>query len=506
MDVISGKDLNNKKANLILNAIRTKKENFWLQAKEKNALGLFHLASRRVPAYKDFLRKNKVQPEKIKTFQDFQFVPLTNKKEYLQKYPLASLTWDGSLNKPLVYCSTSGSTGEPFYFPRNHQLDWESSVIHQLFLENGFRGHNGPTLIIIAFGMGVWIGGLITYKAFEIAGQRGNHSISILTTGINKKEIFSALQQLVPHYHQVILVGYAPFIKDIIDEAPEYGVNTKKLNLRLLFAAEIVPEKLREYFTQKTGLNNMFLDTLNVYGTADIGTMAYETPVAILLRRLALKNKNLFQLFFSSNNKVPTLAQYDPHFITFEAPNGDILLTGNNSIPLIRYSIGDRGGVFSFGEAKKKLNESRISLLGEAKKVGISKHIYELPFVYVYERDDLATTLYGLIIYPGFLKSVLLGKPLNRFLSGKFTIITKFDRRNNQYLEINLELRRGKESSQRLKEVALRKIIAELRSKSSEFRELSDYLVKRAWPKLIFWPAEHPLHFKPGVKQKWVKK
>ena len=466
---------------------------------------MFQAAARRVPAYKDFLRKNRVNPEKIKTFKDFELVPPINKENYLKKFPLQKLVWDGSIKKPLVFTATSGSTGEPFYFPRSHQLDWESSIVHQLFLENGFREDKGPVLIIIGFGMGVWIGGLITYKAFEIAGHRGNYPISILTAGINKKEILSALKEIAPNYNQVILIGYAPFIKDIIDEAPTHGVNLKKLNLRLLFAAEIVPEKLREYFGRKANLNNIYLDTLNIYGTADIGTMAYETPLAVLLRRLAMGNDRFFKDIFSNTAKIPTLAQYNPHFIVFEAVQGEIILTGDNSIPLIRYSIGDRGGVFTFGKARESLGKFGINLNKEARKVGIRKYIYELPFVYVYEREDLATTLYGLIIYPEFIKEVLFSKQLGDFLTGKFTMITKFDKRDNQYLEINLELKKNKKASQRLGSLVLKNIVAELRLKSSEFRELTDYLGKRAWPKLLLWPAEHPLHFKPGVKQKWVK-
>jgi hypothetical protein len=57
-----------------------------------------------------------------------------------------------------------------------------------------------------------------------------------------------------------------------------------------------------------------------------------------------------------------------------------------------------------------------------------------------------------------------------------------------------------------MKKIILNRIITNLRLKNSEFRELSNYLKKRAAPALIFWPAEDPTHFKPGVKQKWVKK
>ena len=82
--------------------------------------------------------------------------------------------------------STSGSTGEPFYFPRNEQLDWEYSILAEMFLRNSSYNYKEPTLIIVGFGMGVWIRGLLTYKSSEIAFQRWHYPISIITRGINK--------------------------------------------------------------------------------------------------------------------------------------------------------------------------------------------------------------------------------------------------------------------------------------------------------------------------------
>ncbi len=101
---------------------------------------------------------------------------------------------------------------------------------------------------------------------------------------------------------------------------------------------------------------------------------------------------------------------------------------------------------------------------------------------------------------------MLLEDPLAEILTGKFTLLTKFDGKKNQYLEINLELKKGKKANARMKKELLHRVVTNLRLKNSEFRELSNHLGKRAYPRFIFWPAEHPLHFKLGVKQKWVKK
>ena len=61
-----------READSMLRAIaRTKGDDFWLREREKRALGLFHQAAQRVPAYKDFLKKNHIKPNLILDIHDF---------------------------------------------------------------------------------------------------------------------------------------------------------------------------------------------------------------------------------------------------------------------------------------------------------------------------------------------------------------------------------------------------------------------------------------------------
>ena len=484
-----------------------KKSAFWESVRERRSLALFHKAARRVPAYKDFLKKNHIDHGKIRTFKDFQLVPPVNKKNYLRQYPLHNLAWNGTLNTPLVWTATSGSTGQPFYFPRNHLLDEQYATIIESFLENGSYGGDRSTLVIVGFSMGVWIGGLITYCAYEIAARRNDRPISIFTPGINKKEIYNALRQLAPHFSQTILVGYAPFVKDILDGAKAEGINLKKLHLRLQFAAEAFTENFRDYLARAGHLKNVHLDTMNIYGSADIGAMGFETPLSILVKRLAVKERSrgLFNTIFQDISRTPTLAQYDPLAIAFESPGGEILLTGDNATPLVRYSIGDHGGAMSFRDVEQKFNDFGMSLRGAIAHHGLKEYASELPFVFVYERADLSTTLYGLQVYPEHIREALIRPPIRKFLTGKLTMATKFDEKSDQYLEINLEMRPNTAMTKKAKEAAMKLIVNNLEKVNSEFRELHRFLGKRALPHLEFWPAEDVTYFRPGVKQKWVQ-
>lgn len=494
--------------NRIIQQIRTKKASFWDKAKDKQALNLFRLASREVPAYQDFLRSHKVKPRDIKTTADLHSLLAINKKNYLRKYSLSELTVGGRLDKPLIFTATSGSTGAPFYFHRSFNLDLQTAIVHELFYLHGQYNKQEPVLVIVCFGMGVWIGGIITYQAFRLLQEKG-YNISVITPGINKVEIFNSLKNLGKEYKNIILAGYPPFIKDIIDEAPSNGIDWRKFRVRLLFAAEVFTEDFRDYVSRAVNIKNAFLDTMNIYGTAELGAMAVETPLSVLIRRLCAKNNELFEAIFKKIQKTPTLAQYIPSFISFEADNDDIMVNGYNTLPLVRYAIGDHGGIYSFSQMQEKFNELGVNLKKEAKKAGVEKYWYELPFVYVYERADFSTNLYGLQVYPEPVREALLKKPLNTYLTGKFTLETRFDSKQNQYLLIHLEVR--KSNNNKIIPSSIRRaigdaVVEQLELKNSEYRELHKFLGKRALPRFQFWPAEDPRYFKLGIKQRWIKK
>ena len=480
------------------------KNSNWSHIRRLQLLELFYEASKKVPAYKKFLKQNQINSKKITTFEDFQNVPPMSKNNYLRQYPLFELCLNGTLKKPLVFTSTSGSTGEPFYFPRGEALDSQYSEYCKMFF-NYSTNSKKTTLVIVAFGMGVWIGGLITYEAFKHMEESGT-PLSIITPGVNKKEIFDAMKNIAPQFDRIILCGYPPFIKDVIDCGKDHGVNWKNHDIKLLFAAESFSEKFRDYLGKKIGLQNIYRDTMNIYGSADLGGMAKESPMTILIRRLALKNKNLYKKLFIDASRLPTLAEYNPYYINFESYNKSILVSGMNSLPLIRYEIGDNGGVMSYEDVASIFKSFGIDLYKEAKKIGIEKTITGWPMVYVYERTDFSTKLYGAIIYPEYVKIGLEHPDLEDILTGKFTMFTKYDRKQNEYLEINLELKPGKEISGELSESIKDIISSSLKLKSAEHKNNADNMKEKVDPRLVFWEHNHPQYFQPTIKQKWINK
>ena len=212
-----------------------------------------------------------------------------------------------------------------------------------------------------------------------------------------------------------------------------------------------------------------------------------------------------FKEIFSQTSKTPTLAQYNPLFISFESVKGEIILTGNNVIPLIRYEVGDQGGVTTFDEIESKLKRENLDIKKESGKVGI-KNLCKLPFVYIYERVDFSTKLYGATIYPENIKSGLERRFLQKYITGKFTMITKCDKEQNQYLEINLELKPNTHKSSDLKNKLSQSIVNSLLKKNAEYENNFKLMPKKVVPHIVFWPFGSSKYFKPGIKQRWVIK
>ena len=484
-----------------------RQSDYWKRERINYSIRQFRNCLERVPAYRKFLLEHKIDPADIRTYKNFEdLVPPMNKDEYLRKFSLEDLCEDGTLSRQsLVLTSTSGSTGNPFYFPRNGILDYQSSLYHEMFLRWAEIDSKKSTLVIVGFGMGVWIGGVITYEAFKTISERG-HNLSIITPGVNKKEIFEAMRNLAPHYDQIILCGYPPFMKDVVDEGVSEGINWKKHDIRLICAAEAFSEKFRDHIMSRLGIKNPYRHVMNIYGSADLGTMATETPVSILVRRLALRKPKLYKAIFREANRLPTLAQFHPHFVNFEAKNGRIFVTGENIIPLVRYEIGDNGGVLDYADVEAACTAAGLDLPHEIRRAGIANTVMELPFVYIYERTDLSTKLYGAIIYPEHVKAGLESHPLlARHITGKFTMFTKHDKKHNEYLEINIEMKPNVRETRELGKMVVEAVVKGLVEKSAEYAYLTGALHERIHPRVVFWPHGHPNHFQVGIKQKWVK-
>jgi phenylacetate-CoA ligase len=82
---------------------------------EDQVLALFHRCAAEVPAYRQFLEAQGVNPAGITSYQAFQTLPLMSKANYMQAYPLPERCLGGSLGSADRVAASSGSTGQPTF-------------------------------------------------------------------------------------------------------------------------------------------------------------------------------------------------------------------------------------------------------------------------------------------------------------------------------------------------------------------------------------------------------
>ena len=493
-------------ASKLLRELHSRPENYWYRRGEQATLQLFHQMSERVPAYQDYLAKEGISPQKIRSVADLQVVPPVDKDNYLRQYSLTDLCWDGELKKQSwVISTTSGSTGEPFYFPRQHEQDRQYALTAEIYLLSNFQINKRSTLYINGFAMGAWIGGLFTYQAIRYVAESGKYPLSIINPGIFKNEIIKAVRHLGPQFDQIIIGGYPPLIKDTIDLAASEGVNWEDYHVNFIFSAEAFSERFRDYVVQKANLRNVYTSTLNHYGTVDLGTMAHETPLSILVRRLLEQNQKAKEAVLPEAHRSPTIAQYIPEQFFFEEDNLNLFASARSGLPLCRYNLKDYGGIIRYDDLEQQLADHHIHIDEELDMHQLTTTRWNLPYVYVYERRDFVVKLYGANVYPETIRNVLHADQFASILTGKCTLIIKYDRRQNQYLEINIEMKFGASPNKQLEKELSQAIVEKLLQENSEYRSNYRESAKRQQPKVVLWPFEDQRHFSVGGKQKWVK-
>ncbi len=471
---------------------------------QRMAFSLFQKASKDVPAYSDFLKSNGIKLGDIKTFRDFNKLPIITKKNYLEKYKYNELNWDGVFDTLHMVSVSSGSTGKPYLWPRGLSLERETSLEYEIILKKIFKADKKRTLFVIGYAMGMYVAGVSTLNSMVHLVKKG-FPLTIVSPGSDKDSIISIIKELGDNFDQTIIAAYPPVLKDIVDQGVQEKIGWKKYNIKFISGGEGFSEDFRNYLYTKVGVRDYISSSVNTYGSADAAILGHETPVSILIRRIASKNQDLRKALFK-NDKLPSLLQYYPFFKHFEEIDGNLIFTTHGGVPLIRYSVGDTGGIISFKKMQEVLNEFGIDLKSELNKNGYGESMVRLPFVYLFGRKDNTKIFYGANIYPEHIKSCLEHKDLITEVSEKYYNDIFFDKEHNQIFYLGVELAPGIKKTEQLKQKISDIIHNELLILNDEYKYLSKTIGSRIYPKLELFPYGDKKYFSTRIKPRYVKK
>ena len=449
-------------------------------------LALFHQVAASVPAYGEFLAEHGVDPGQVSTMSDFARLPLLTKDGYLNRHPLPRLCRDGVIGDMIAV--SSGSTGTPSFWPRSVS---DERVIASRFEEvfrDSFEARERRTLAVVCFALGTWVGGLFTVACCRHLAERG-YPITVVAPGNDKREILRVIPQLAPHFDQVVLLGYPPFLKDVIDA----GLPWTRWNVKLVTAGEVFSEEWRTLVAGKAGIADPVRGIASLYGTADAGVLGNETPLSVEIRRFLAGRPGAARELFGES-RLPTLVQYDPEVRFFEEHEGTLVFSGDNGIPLVRYHIADEGGIVPFERMLRFVRKCGF----DPSATGPSR-----PFVYVFGRSHFTVSYYGANVFPENISIGLQQPAVSSLVTGKFVMEAVEDDRRDRHLTVTVELMPGEKPSDETARLVGGSILEQLLRLNSEFAAYVP-MAQQA-PFIRLRELGDPEYFPPGAKHRYTR-
>lgn len=468
---------------------------------QQKALGVFKYASANIPAYKKLLQEYKINPKKIIREKDFEGIPVTDKDNYLREYSPLQLVPKGKF--PPMVSASSGSSGKPYYWPRGEEQEVWGGKIHRTIIEDIFKLQKKRTLAIVCFSMGNWIAGTFTLASLrEVSRTNKKFQLTTITPGIDKDDAITTLRDIAPLFESVILIGYPPFLMDVVLGAKDIGIDIKKLDLHFILAGENFSEKWRTMLLKVSGTPNELDRAISIYGTADAGSIGHENPFTIIIRKLADEHKEFKKELFGEMTFMPTVVSYYPDQTFFELVNGELVFTTKAGIPLIRYNIKDHGLLLS--------NEYVMSVLKKHKLHGkISKDLlkWKNPMIVLKGRNDVSVTFYALNIYPENIKAGLEDDTVLSLVTGKYVAHTEQSKDfREQTFHLEIELKPRVIPSEKIQKIVSDALFEHLIELNSEYRKLYNSIHEKALPEITIVPHGHEQFVIKRSKHKWINK
>lgn len=381
-----------------------------------SAVGLDHAmavasdALHRVPAYGTHARECGYTHSGAITPAEFVALPVTTKKGYLRRHEIPQLMWDGDIARADTWSSTSGSTGQPTFFPRDPAAINDAIHFYGQIFDDCFEVGERSLLFVVCFAMGTWIGGTYSHQAGDGLHRRG-YRVSVTTPGIDVAAAATNIKELGPQYEKVVVAGYPPLVKDVLDQMADAALAQ---DISILLAGEGVTEEWRDHLLERIGRSDRPERVCLIYGTAEAGVMGHESPVTVSVRRAARADLALRAELFPQATTLPTFVEVDPARRYAEVDGeGYLLFTIDGALPLIRYRINDKGDVLTGARLRQILvAHGHDGLADRVDPEGC--------FVVLTGRPDVSTTFYSSNIYPSQLAPAFDSPAVARLVTGRF--------------------------------------------------------------------------------------
>jgi phenylacetate-CoA ligase len=473
----------------------------------QQALDLFRVTARDVPAYRQLLVEHKIDPAAVKSTADFARLPLLDKKNYNRRFSLDDLVLGGTLTRSDFFAVSSGSTGEPTFWPRALADEFPVAVRFEQVFRDAFQAQTKRTLAVVCFALGTWVGGMFTASCMRHLSAKG-YPVVTATPGNKIDEILRVVQRLSPQFEQTVLLGYPPFLKEVVDAGRSQGIDWSPFQVKLVMAGEVFSETWRDLVAERLGGGDPLRFSASIYGTADAGVLGQETPVSIAIRRFLAERPDAAQAMFG-DTRLPTLCQYDPTARYFESLPVDgggasLAFSGWNGVPLVRYHIADRGGILGYDAMLQKVHDLGCDPVAAVHAPG-GPAPRRQPFVWVFGRTDFTVSFFGANVFPETISLGLEQPEIRARVTGKFVMQVKEGLADDKpRLTVTVELAKDATGDDAFGDQVAAAILAQLRRLNSEFANYVPAEFQK--PAVTLYPTGHPEYFPVGVKHRYSRK
>ncbi len=305
----------------------------------------FKRAAKDIQVYKEILKKNSLQIKDIKTIDDFKNkIPVISKKDFFVPYEAEQWFVRAKFKKIKNFMTSSGFSGT-FAYGADKNLPGKISQGVDYTLDYLFNTNYRKTFLINCIPMGVHI----------------NTSLALAEVSVRSDMALALAQKISPEFDQTIIVGDPHFIKKLVEEGIETGVNWRKINVSFICGQDWFPESFRTYISQLTEMdiyhdkNRQIIATM---GMTELGlNIFHESFDTVRIRNILQQKPEMKKkLVVNEIHAAPFIFHYYPHrnYIEEFRKNGEdtmllfSVLNKDAVIPLFRYDTGDSGILFSY--------------------------------------------------------------------------------------------------------------------------------------------------------------
>ena len=232
-------------------------------------------------------------------------------------------------------------------------------IIKQIFIKEYYIDKQ-KTLFIVSLAFGTWIGGM--QIATTLRAMASNmKQVTLATPGLDLKEATEIAQKFGTFYDQILWICNPSSINIIYALLKN---NDALLQGKISFpvVGEYFSEDFREEIALKFGHKRQYVYCMKTgYGSTDAGDLGIESEETVKLRKFFNNNPQLLQQLFKTNEVPMMFVKNEKAFI--ESIDGELIVTKDQFIPLVRYNTKDRGGILKKSDIKEYIDSVLYSAL-----------------------------------------------------------------------------------------------------------------------------------------------